>query len=104
MGKVRKLRQGVAVVLQHSTAKLRGQSEKCIRFFSVAVIKDPDKRQLEGKEFNPVYNSRRVILGPRALGCGDIGRWGMGRTADRCPEHIVSILVNLRTGCGALLQ
>jgi hypothetical protein len=70
---------------QHSTARLRRQSEVC--FFPVAVTKDPDKRQLEGKEFDLLYSSRGVMLGPGTLGCGGTGVWGVGMAADRCPEQ-----------------
>lgn len=46
--------------------RLRRQAEMCVRLFSVAEIKDPDKKQPEGKEFTLVYSSRGrepVMLG-----------------------------------------
>lgn len=49
--------------------RLRRQAEMfemCVRLFSVAEIKDPGKKQPEGKEFTLVYSSRGrepVMLG-----------------------------------------
>lgn len=97
----------MAIVFQHSTARLRRQSET--QFFSVAVIKVSDQRRLEGKGFNLVYSSGGVMLEPGASGRGGAGLWGLGSMVagvqSRKPtDDTVSILVNMRTGCGALLQ
>lgn len=63
----------MAIIFQHSTARLRRQSET--QFFSVAVIKDPDQRRLEGKGFNLVPEGSCWSQGLRDVGVRGYGGW-----------------------------